>query len=249
MAWEDYDVMNSRVSKLTLGVKGTLHGKGNERIPSDDMGCDSHSLILGGADTTTVTLTWALCLLLNNRETLVKVQEELDLHVSGDRQVKESDVKNLVYLQAVLKETMRLYPAGPLSAPHESIEDCTVAGYHVPAGTQLLFNLSKLHRDPHVWVDPNEFRPERFLTTHLDVDVRGQHFELIPFGSGRRVCPGISFAQQVMHLTLATFLHAFEITTSSDEPVDMTEKVGLTNLKATPFEVHLTPRLAIKAYA
>ncbi|KAB1220488.1 Cytochrome P450 82A4 [Morella rubra] len=187
-------------------------------------------------------------LLLNNPKTLKKAQEELDLHVGKERQVRESDVKNLVYLQAVLKETMRLYPAGPLSVPHESIEDCTLAGYHVPSGTRLLVNLSKLHRDPHVWVDPNEFRPERFLTTHMEVDVRGQHFELIPFGSGRRMCPGISFAQQVMHLTLATLLHAFEITTSSDEPVDMTEKVGLTNLKATPLEVHLTPRLPIQAY-
>ncbi|KAB1221242.1 Cytochrome P450 82A4 [Morella rubra] len=117
---------------------------------------------------------------------------------------------------------MRFYPAGPLSLPHESIEDCTLAGYHVPAGSRLLVNLSKLHRDPRVWVDPNKFRRERFLTTHKDVDVRGQHFELIPFGSGRKVCPGILFAQQVMHLILATFLHAFEITTPSDEPVDMT---------------------------
>jgi len=158
-------------------------------------------------------------------------------------------MKNLVYLQAILKETMRLYPAGPLSVPHESLEDCTLAGYHVPAGTRLLVNLSKLHRDPHVWSDPNEFRPERFLTTHLDVDARGQHFEFIPFGTGRRGCAGISLALQVMHLTLATLLHAFEITTPSNEPVDMTEKVGLTNMKTTPLEVHLTPRLPTHVYA
>jgi cytochrome P450 len=81
--------------------------------------------------------------------------------------------------------------------PHESMEDCTLVGYHVPAGTRLLVNLPKLHHDPHVWVDPTEFRLERFLTTHKGVDVRGQHFELIPFGSGRRMCPGISFALQV----------------------------------------------------
>ncbi|XP_018817463.1 cytochrome P450 CYP82D47-like [Juglans regia] len=207
-------------------------------------------LILAGTDTTTVTMTWALSLLLNNREALKKVQQELDLQIGRDRLVMESDVKNLVYLQAVIKETMRLYPAAPLSVPHESLEDCTLAGYHIPTGTRLLINLSKIHRDPQVWSDPTEFCPERFLTIHKDVDFKGQHFELIPFGSGRRVCPGISFALQVMQLTLANFLHAFEITTvPSDEPVDMTEKVGITSLKATPLEVYLTPRLPSLAYA
>ena len=207
------------------------------------------ALILGGTDTTTATLTWALSLLLNNHEVLRKVQQELDLQVGRERLVEESDMKHLVYFHAVIKETMRLYPAAPLSVPHESIEDCTLAGYHVPVGTRLIVNLPKLHRDPHVWSDPNEFQPERFLTSHKDVDVRGQNFEYIPFGSGRRVCPGISFALQVMQLTLATLLHAFEISTPANEPVDMTEKAGQTNLKATPLEVHLIPRLNVQAYA
>ncbi|KAM4129621.1 hypothetical protein ACJW30_01G037600 [Castanea mollissima] len=207
------------------------------------------ALILAASDTSTITLTWALSLLLNNPETLTKSQEELDIHIGRERQVKESDMKNLVYLQAILKETMRLYPAAPLLVPHESMEDCTLVGYHVPAGTRLIVNLPKLHRDPNVWVYPNEFRPERFLTTHKDVDVRGQNFELIPFGSGRRMCPGISFALQVTQLTLATLLHAFEISSPSDEPVDMTEKGGLTNQKATPLDVYLTPRLHAQIYA
>ena len=207
------------------------------------------ALILAATDTTTVTLTWALSLLLNNREALKKAKQELDIQVGRERQVKESDVKNLEYLQAILKETMRLYPAGPLLVPHESLEDCTLVGYNIPIGTRLLVNVPKLHRDPSVWVNPTEFQPERFLTTHKDVDVKGQHFELIPFGSGRRMCPGISFALQVTQLTLATLLHTFEIVTPSNEPVDMTEKAGLTNLKATPLEVSLTPCLAAQAYA
>ncbi|KAG2666513.1 hypothetical protein I3760_15G065300 [Carya illinoinensis] len=207
------------------------------------------SLILGGTDTTTVTMTWALSLLLNNREAMKKAQQELDLQIGRERLVMESDVKKLVYLQAVIKETMRLYPAAPLS-PRESLEDCTLAGYHIPASTRLLVNLSKIHRDPQVWSDPAEFHPERFLTTHNHIDFKGQHFELIPFGSGRRVCPGISFALQVMQLTLANFLHAFDITTvPKDEPIDMTEEFGLTSMKATPLEVHLTPRLPSSAYA
>ena len=116
--------------------------------------------------------------------------------------MKESDIKNLVYLQAILKETMRLYPAGPFLVPHESLEECTLVGYNIPTSTRLLVNLPKLHQDPFVWVDPTEFRPERFFTTHKGVDVRGQHFELIPFGSGRRMCPGISFSLQITQLTL-----------------------------------------------
>ncbi|KAJ7950308.1 Cytochrome P450 [Quillaja saponaria] len=160
-------------------------------------------LILGGTDTTTVTLTWALSLLLNNREVLKKAQNELDIHAGRERLVDESDLTNLVYLQAILKETMRLYPAAPLAGPHESNEDCIVGGYHVSAGTRLMVNLTKIHRDPRVWPDPLEFRPERFLTTHKGVDVRGQDFELIPFGSGRRMCPGVSFALNVVQLTLA----------------------------------------------
>ncbi|KAB1220507.1 Cytochrome P450 82A3 [Morella rubra] len=207
------------------------------------------ALVLGATDTTTVQLTWTLSLLLNNREALKKAQQELDLHVGRERLVTESDVKNLVYLEAVVKETMRLYPAAPLSVPHESDEDCTIAGYHVPAGTRLLVNVSKIQRDPNLWSDPSEFRPERFLTTSKDVDLRGQHFEYLPFGSGRRVCPGISFALKVMHLTLANLLHAFEITTPFDEPVDMTEGLGATNLKATPLEVHFTPRLPDGVFA
>ncbi|XP_021829521.1 cytochrome P450 CYP82D47-like [Prunus avium] len=208
------------------------------------------ALILGGTDTTTVTLTWALSLLLNNREALRKAQHELDMQVGRERQVKETDVKNLVYLQAIVKETMRLYPAAPLSVPHECMEDCTVASYHVKAGTRLLVNLSKIQRDPNVWVDPDQFQPERFLTTHKDFDVRGQNFEFMPFGSGRRICPGISLALQVVQLTLAHLLHGFEIATpsGSDELIDMGETLGITNMKATPVEVLLTPRLRAHLY-
>ncbi|GAB2291348.1 hypothetical protein Dimus_025606 [Dionaea muscipula] len=208
----------------------------------------SLNLILGGSDTTTVTLTWAISLLLNKREALKRVQDELDREVGRERRVNDADLKNLVYLQAVVKETMRLYPPAPLAAMREAISDCTIGGYHIPAGTQLIPNFYKIQRDPCVWPSPEEFRPERFLTTHKDVDVRGQNFELIPFGSGRRMCPGVSFAVQVLHFTLANLLHGFGIATPAGKPVDMTEGFGLTTLKATPLEVILTPRLPNDLY-
>ncbi|XWS23336.1 hypothetical protein CRYUN_Cryun28dG0004300 [Craigia yunnanensis] len=206
------------------------------------------NLILAASDTTMVTLTWALSLLLNNRDALKKVQEELDIQVGKDKLVEESDIKKLVFLQAIVKETLRLYPPGPLSVPHESIEDCVVSGYHIPSGTRLLTNLYKIHRDPRVWSYPCEFQPERFLATCKDIDVKGQSFELIPFGSGRRMCPGVSFALRVSELTLASLLQGFELGTPSDEPVDMSEATGMTNLKATPLQVFVTPRLHAFCY-
>ncbi|KAK9054348.1 hypothetical protein SSX86_025426 [Deinandra increscens subsp. villosa] len=204
------------------------------------------ALLSAGFDTTSVTLTWALSLLLNNPNTFKAAQDEIDEHVGRERPVEGSDIKNLVYLDAIIKETLRLYPAGPLSVPHESTEDCIVSGYNIPKGTRLLVNLWKMHRDPNIWSDPYEFKPERFLTSQKHIDVKGKHFELLPFGSGRRMCPGVLFALQVLPLTLANVIQQFVITSPSNGPIDMSESTGLTTSKATPLEVHLAPRLSLK---
>ncbi|KAI3836339.1 hypothetical protein MKW92_033770 [Papaver armeniacum] len=203
-------------------------------------------MIMGGSDTTTVTLTWAMSLLLNHPQVLQKAKEELDTQVGKNRQVDNSDITNLPYIQAIIKETMRLYPAGPL-IERRTMEDCKVGGYHVPAGTRLLVNVWKMQRDGNVYKgDPLEFRPDRFLTTNADVDLKGQHYELIPFGAGRRICPGVSFAVQLMHLVLARLLHEFDITTVEPEAkVDMAEIGGLLCCKIMPLEVLIKPRLDI----
>ncbi|CAN1194314.1 Cytochrome P450 82A1 (Fragment) [Linum perenne] len=206
------------------------------------------ALTLAASDTTSVTMTWLLALLVNHPEVMKKAQIELDDNVGKERQVQESDLHNLVYLKAIVNETLRLYPAAPLSVPHQSMENCTVAGHLVHKGTRLIVNISKIQRDPQVWPNPDEFQPERFLTTHKNVDVKGQNFELIPFGSGRRMCPGLNFALQVMHLTVATLLHGFDFSRASKEPVDMTESIGLTNPRAYPLEVVLSPRLSRHLY-
>ncbi|KAJ4974041.1 hypothetical protein NE237_007215 [Protea cynaroides] len=225
-----------------------------ENLKLDDYDADTVikanclNMILAGNDTTVVTFIWILSLLINNRHALKRAQDELDMHVGRERQVDESDIVKLKYLQAIVKETLRLYPAGPLILAHEATEECTIAGYRVPKGTRIVTNVYKIQRDPRIWSDPFEFRPERFLTSHVNIDLRGQHFEFIPFGSGRRICPGISFALQVLHLGLAHLIHGFEFTTPLGEPVDMTESPGLTNMKATPLEVLLSPRLPPKLY-
>ncbi|KAI3950889.1 hypothetical protein MKW92_008177 [Papaver armeniacum] len=220
----------------------------NSSLPGNDPILVIKSLcldvILGGSDTSRVTLTWAMSLLLNHPRVLKKAKEELDTKVGKDRLVDDSDIPHLPYLQAIIKESMRLYPAGPLIA-RTTMEDCEVGGYHVPAGTQLLVNVWKLHRDGNVYKDdPSEFRPERFLTSNVGVDIRGQHYELIPFGAGRRICPGVSFAYQLIHLVLARLLHEFEITNVDPEAkVDMAECGGLVCCKIMPLEVLIKPRL------
>ncbi|MQL82677.1 hypothetical protein Taro_015145 [Colocasia esculenta] len=208
------------------------------------------SMVLGGTEPSSVTMTWALALLLNHRQVLDKIRQELDLHVGTARNVEEKDLANLVYLQAAMKEAMRLYPVAPLSVPHEATADCRVAGYHVPAGTRLYTNLWKLHRDPRVWADPEAFRPERFLAggEAAGVDVRGKQFHYLPFSSGRRACPGITLALRVMQLTLARLVHGFELGTPGEAPVDMEEGPGMHITKAAPLEVVLSPRLPPHLY-
>ncbi|CAL1361665.1 unnamed protein product [Linum trigynum] len=217
------------------------------------------TLILAGADTTSITIIWILSNLLNNRNTLELAQQELDVKVGKTRWMEHSDVSNLVYLQAIVKETLRLYPPAPTAIPHQATQDCTIHGYRVPKGTRVFANLWKLHRDPNVWSDPDEFRPERFLVDQLHgrdsnlIDgLSAKNFELVPFGSGRRSCPGEAFALQIVHLAIGRLLQGFDITNVSDvgddEPVDMAEGQGLTMPKATPLEVKMVPRLSLHLY-
>ncbi|CAL1361662.1 unnamed protein product [Linum trigynum] len=206
------------------------------------------SLIVAGSDTTSITLTWILSNLLNHKRVMKLAQEEIETKVGTDRWVDDSDIEKLTYLGAVIKETLRMYPPGPLSVPREASEDITIKGYHVPKGTRFLANFWKLHRDPKVWSDPDEYKPERFLAANANMEIFGQQFEYLPFGSGRRGCPGINFGMQVTQLTLARLLQGFDWGTPNDKPVDMTEGLGIALPKANPLEVVLTPRFPPQFY-
>lgn len=206
------------------------------------------AVITGGTDTTSVTLAGALFFMLTSPNVLERVLAELDTHVGNNRNVDESDIDNLVYLHAVVKETLRFTPAGPFIVPREATEECWVAGYRVPAGTQLFVNLWKLQMDPSVWTNPTKFDPDRFLTDHSHVEPKGQHFEYIPFGSGRRSCPGIASSLQVMHLALARLAHGFRMELVGDGQSDMKDRLSLGNPKAAPLEILLFPRLPSHLY-
>ncbi|BAU01094.1 Cytochrome P450 [Vigna angularis] len=237
----DQDFMDVMISALN---GAPIHGFDADTICK----ATTLELILGGTDTTAFTLTWALSLLVRNPLAMEKAKEEIDMHIGKDGYIRESDISKLVYLQAIIKETLRLYPPAPLSSPRVFSENCILGGYHIRKGTRLMHNLWKIHRDPSVWSDPLEFKPERFLTTHQHVDLRGRHFELLPFGSGRRMCAGMSLGLNVLHFTLANMLHSFDISNPSTDPVDMTEFFGFTNTRATPLEVLVKPRLSPNRY-
>uniref|UniRef100_A0A0D6QS94 Cytochrome P450 n=1 Tax=Araucaria cunninghamii TaxID=56994 RepID=A0A0D6QS94_ARACU len=207
------------------------------------------SMITAGTDTSAVTVEWALAALLQNPHILGKAQQELDAQIGRDRVVEESDLHKLGYLQAIVKETLRLYPAGPLLVPHESTEGCTVGGFHVPAGTRLIVNAWAIHRDPALWKRPTEFDPKRFLKGEKEIDVKGNDFELIPFGSGRRMCPGMSLALRVVSYTLARLLQSFDWSVPAGTEIDMSEGLGLTMPKAAPLEALIQPRLPIRLYS
>eukprot|EP01018_Ginkgo_biloba_P006296 Gb_11310 [translate_table: standard] len=194
-----------------------------------------YDMLVAGMDTSATTLEWAMSELLRNPHVMKRVQEELDSVVGNHRRIKEADLSSLEYLQCVVKETLRLFPVAPLMVPHESMEGCTVGGYHIPAKTRLIVNVWAIGRDPDVWEDPLAFRPERFMERDIDA-VRGQNFEMIPFGSGRRGCPGASLAIVLVGFVLAQLLQCFDWSVEGDPAeLNMSEVFGVT----IPRQFHL----------
>lgn len=166
-----------------------------------------------------------------------------------DRVVTEADFSNLPYLQAVAKEALRLHPPTPLMLPHKAAEHVKIAGYDIPKGSIVHCNVYAISRDPTIWKDPLAFRPERFL--EVDIDIKGHDFRLLPFGAGRRVCPGAQLGLNMVQLMLARLLHHFSwappegMTPSS---IDLTERPGVVTFMAKPLEAVATPRLAASLY-
>ncbi|OWM70821.1 cytochrome P450 81Q32-like isoform X2 [Punica granatum] len=195
-------------------------------------------LLAAGTDTSAATMEWAMSLLLNHPKVLKKAQAEIDNVVGSDRLVKESDLTRLPYLHCIINETLRMYPAGPLMVPHESSEECHVGGYRVPGGTMLLINLYSIQRDPKHWPDPEKFKPERFEGME---GVKDGH-KMMPFGSGRRGCPGENLALRMVGMTLGSLIQCFEWGRISKDLVDMTEGTGLTMPRARPLMAECRPR-------
>ncbi|KAL8487557.1 hypothetical protein ACS0TY_024022 [Phlomoides rotata] len=192
-------------------------------------------LFLGGSHTTPSTVEWVMTELLRNSDKMANAKSELRSIIGANKQVEESDLPRLPYFQALIKETFRLHPAGPLLVPHKAESEAEISSYTIPNNTQILVNVWAIGRDPHVWPNPTSFQPERFLNTKIDF--KGHDFTLIPFGSGRRMCPGIALADRMLQLTVASCIHNFDWKLEpgvKPEDVDMTEKFGLALNKAVP---------------
>ncbi|KAJ0756582.1 putative isoflavone 2'-hydroxylase [Helianthus annuus] len=199
-------------------------------------------ILSAGTETSLGTMEWALSLLLNNPHVLKKAQNEIDIHVGNNRLIKDSDISDLPYLRCILNETLRLYPAAPLLTPRSSSKDCVVGGYHIPSGTMLLVNQWAIHHDPNLWTDPERFIPERFE----GLEGWRDGFKLMPFGSGRRNCPGEGLALRVVGLTLGLLIQCFDWERMSEDMVDMTEAPGLTMPKLKPLVAKCRPRVLMQ---
>ncbi|XP_021282968.1 cytochrome P450 93A2-like [Herrania umbratica] len=197
------------------------------------------NLFGAGTDTSSTTMGWGLAELINNPNVIEKARQEIDSVVGRKRILEESDVANLPYLQAVVKETLRLHPSGPFIV-RESTKACVIAGYEIPADTRLYVNVWSLGRNTKQWKNHLEFRPERFLNREewqgksQWLDVMGQDFNLLPFGSGRRSCPGASLALSIVSTVLGCMIQCFEwnLGNGGNGRADMEETDGMTLLRA-----------------
>ncbi|KAG6492097.1 cytochrome P450 71AP13-like [Zingiber officinale] len=204
-------------------------------------------MFAAGTDTTFITLDWAMTELLINPSAMSRAQAEIRTIVGGDHRklVEEADLPRMPYLKAVIKEVFRLHPPAPLLVPRESMESVTIEGYEIPAKTRVFVNAWAIGRDPESWPDPDAFTPERFLNS--SVDFKGQDFELIPFGAGRRGCPAIAFGTASVEIALAQLLHSFEWELPAGvkaEDLDMDEVFGITMHRTEQLVAVATPYAA-----
>ncbi|CAO2044825.1 unnamed protein product [Urochloa humidicola] len=186
-------------------------------------------LFRAGSETSATTLQWAMAELMRNPSVMKKAQAELRGTLNGGPKLTEDDLAQMKYLKLIIKETLRMHPPAPLLLPREARESCMILGYDVPKGTTMFVNAWAIGRDPRYWDDPEVFKPERFESGTIDFN--GLDFEYIPFGAGRRICPGIAFAQSNIELTLATLLYHFDwklIDGLKPTELDLTEDVGVT---------------------
>ncbi|CAO2177466.1 unnamed protein product [Urochloa humidicola] len=197
-----------------------------------------------GTDTSFIVLEYAMVRLMQNPHLMNRLQTELRNNIAKGKEdvVTEDEIKNLTYLKAVIKETLRLHMPAPLLVPHLSMADCDIEGYTIPAGTRAIVNSWALARDPSYWEDAEEFKPQRFMEggSAAAIDYKGNDFFYLPFGTGRRICPGINFAIATTEIMLANLIYHFnwELPPELGEKgIDMTESFGVT--------VHRTEKLLL----
>ncbi|EFJ19513.1 hypothetical protein SELMODRAFT_111062 [Selaginella moellendorffii] len=208
---------------------------GEDKLEDADMIAVLWEMIFRGTDTVALLTEWIVAELVLHPEIQSKLRDEI-ISLAGKSRVAESDLNKMVYLQAVVKEALRMHPPGPLlSWARLAIHDVSLAGHHIPAGTTAMVNMWSITHDPSVWSEPEKFNPERFL--EQDIDVKGTDLRLAPFGAGRRVCPGRALGLATVLLWTARLVQEFQFQADSLHPVDLTEVLKLSSEMATPLLV------------
>lgn len=200
-------------------------------------------MIFRGTDTVAILLEWILARMVLHPEIQSKAQAEIISVVGNSRPVQDSDIPSLPYLQAIVKETLRIHPPGPLlSWARLAVRDVYVGDNFVPAGTTAMVNMWAITHDPRVWAEPEKFKPERFIEE--DISIMGSDLRLAPFGSGRRVCPGKAMGLATVNLWLAQLLQSFEWVASDEAAanVDLTESLKLSMEMKNPLVCKAIPR-------
>ena len=187
---------------------------------------------MAGVDTTAAAIRWAMVELINHPNIFQKLREEIDSVIGNNRLIKESDAPTLPYLQAVVKEILRLHPPGPLLR-RLSNKASKINGFDIKEGTRVFINVYMIMRDPNVYQEPEKFRPERFLSGN-STEIKGQDFHYLPFGSGRRACPGASHAMFVMHATIGALIQCFDWKVKDGEKIDVGSSTGYSGAFAFP---------------
>nr|ABA40923.1 flavonoid 3',5'-hydroxylase [Camellia sinensis] len=224
---------------------------GEEKAQHDTIMHYSGPYSLPGTDTSSSIIEWALAEMLKDPKILNRAHDEMDRVIGRNRRLQESDLPKLPYLQAICKETFRMHPSTPLNLPRVAAQTCRVNGYYIPKNTRLSVNIWAIGRDPDVWERPLEFIPDRFLSgKNAKTDPRGNDFELIPFGAGRRICAGTRMGIVLVEYILGSLVHSFDWKLADDGvELNMDESFGLALQKAAPLSAMVSPRLPPNAYA
>ncbi|XP_060176862.1 premnaspirodiene oxygenase-like [Lycium barbarum] len=223
---------------LRLMESGDLHIP----IADDNIKAIMIDLFSAGTETSTTTTLWAMTEMMRNPSVLAKAQAEVREVFKGKEIFNEDDIDELKYLKQVVKETLRLHPPLPLLVPRECREETNINGYTIPLKTRVMVNVYAMGRDPKYWEDAESFMPERFEQS--SVDFMGNNFEYLPFGSGRRMCPGISFGLINAYLPLAKLLYHFDWKLPDGvkpEDLDMTEFSAITAARKCELYLIATP--------
>uniref|UniRef100_A0A7N0U8N4 Cytochrome P450 n=1 Tax=Kalanchoe fedtschenkoi TaxID=63787 RepID=A0A7N0U8N4_KALFE len=219
------------------------------KLERDNIKALTQDLLAGGMESSSVIAEWTLTEIFRKPEIFKRATEELDRVIGKERWVEEKDIPNLPYIRAIAKEVMRLHPVVPMLIPREAMEDVRIDGYDILKGTRILVNIGTIQKDPKIWENPNDFCPERFIGS--SIDVKGHDFELLPFGAGRRICPGYPLGILVVESSLATLLQGFNWKLPPGmkaRDLDMEEIFGLSTPKKIPLTAVIEPRLPAHLY-